>query len=82
MLTIPKTVEMDEVTKTKKINCKFLAGNAVEHDNNTGVINHLRFCNPAPMDDEVGRPPPLAAVNGVDNNINGTDDAVAEQQFL
>ena len=31
MLTIPKTVEMDEVTKTKKINCKFLAGNAVEH---------------------------------------------------
>ena len=31
MLTIPKTVEMDEVTKTKKINCKFLASNAVEH---------------------------------------------------
>ena len=34
------------------------------------------------MDDEVGRPPPLAAVNGVENNINSTDDAVAEQQLL
>ena len=34
------------------------------------------------MDDEVGRPPPLAAVNGVDNNINGTDDAVTQRQFF
>ena len=35
--------------------------------NNRGVINHLRFCNPTPTDDEVGRPPPLLAVNGVHN---------------
>ena len=34
------------------------------------------------MDDEVGRPPPLAAVNEVDNNLNGVDNAVAEQQFF
>ena len=34
------------------------------------------------MDDEVGRPPPLAAVNDVDNNLNGADDVVAEQQFF
>ena len=33
------------------------------------------------MDDEVGRPPPLAAVNDVDNNLNGAD-VVAEQQFF
>ena len=26
--------------------------------NNRGDINHLRFCNPGPMDDEVGRPCP------------------------
>ena len=50
--------------------------------NNRGVINHLRFCNAAPMDNEVGRPPPSAAVNEVDNNLNGADDAVQEQQFF
>ena len=33
------------------------------------------------MDDEVGRPPPSEAVNEVNNNLNGADDAVAEQQF-
>ena len=42
----------------------------------------MQFYNPAPMDDEVGRPPPLAAVNDVDNNLNGADDVVAEQQFF
>ena len=46
--------------------------------NNIVVINHLRFYNPAPMEDEVGKPPPLAAVNEVDNNLNGTDNGVAE----
>ena len=30
MLSIPKTVEIDKETKTNKINCKLLAGNAVE----------------------------------------------------
>ena len=50
--------------------------------NNGRVINHLRFCNPTPMDDEVGRPPPSAAVNEVDNNFNGADDAVTEQQYF
>ena len=50
--------------------------------NNRGVINHLQFCNPASMDDEVGRPPPSTAVNEVNNNINGADDAIAEQQFF
>ena len=30
MLPIPNIVEMDEEMKTKKINCKLLAGNAVE----------------------------------------------------
>ena len=49
---------------------------------NRGVINHLRFCNPAPMDDEVGRPPPLASVTKVYNNLNSAGDAVAEQQFF
>ena len=39
----------------------------------------MRFCNPAPMDNEVSRPPPLAAVNEVDNDLNGADDAVTEQ---
>ena len=34
------------------------------------------------MDDDVGRAPPSAAVNEVDSNLNGTDDAVAEQQFF
>ena len=34
------------------------------------------------MDDEVGKPPPLAAVNEVDNNLNGADYAVAEQQIF
>ena len=33
------------------------------------------------MGNEVGRPRPLAAVNKVDDNINGADDAVAEQPF-
>ena len=33
------------------------------------------------MDNEVGRPPPLAAMSEVDN-LNGTDDAVEEQQFF
>ena len=28
------------------------------------------------MDDEVDRPPPLAAVNEADNQLNDTDDAV------
>ena len=50
--------------------------------NNRGVISHLRFCNPASMGNEVGRPLPLAALNEVDNNFNGADDAVAEQQFF
>ena len=50
--------------------------------NNRGVINHLRFRNPAPTDHEVGRPPPLAAVKEVGNDYTGTDDAIAEQQFL
>ena len=31
ILSIPKTVEMDEETGTKKINYKLLAGNAVEN---------------------------------------------------
>ena len=30
MLSIQKTVEMDEEMKTKKINCELLAGNAVK----------------------------------------------------
>ena len=30
ILSIPKTVEMDDETKTKKINYKLLADNAVE----------------------------------------------------
>ena len=30
MLPIPKTVKIDEETKTNKINCKLLADNAVE----------------------------------------------------
>ena len=34
------------------------------------------------MKDEVGRPPPLAAVNEVDNNLNGANAAVAQQEFL
>ena len=50
--------------------------------NNRRVINYLWFCNPAPIDDEVGRPPPLAPVNKVDNYLNGADDAVAEQHFI
>ena len=50
--------------------------------NNRGVTNHLRFCNLSPMKDEVGRPPPLAAVNEVDNNLNGANAAVAQQEFL
>ena len=50
--------------------------------NNRGLINHLWFCKPTPMDDEAGRPPPLLAVNRVGNNLNGADDAVAEQQFF
>ena len=50
--------------------------------NNRGVINHLLFCNPAPMDDGVGRPAPLVTVNEVENNLNGIHDAVAEQQFF
>ena len=44
--------------------------------NNRGIINRLQFCNPAPMDDEVDRPPPLAAVNEADNQLNDADDAV------
>ena len=50
--------------------------------NNRRVINHLRFCSPAPVNDEVNRPPLLAAVNEVDNNLNGADDVVPEQQFF
>ena len=34
------------------------------------------------MDDEVGRPPPLAAVKEVDNNLNGADYAVAGKQIF
>ena len=34
------------------------------------------------MDDGVGTPPPLAAVNEDNKNLNGADDAVAEQQFF
>ena len=34
------------------------------------------------MKDEVGRPPPLAAVNEVDNNLNGANAAVAQQEFF
>ena len=50
--------------------------------NNRGVTNHLRFCSHTPMDYEVGRPPPLAAMNGVNSNLNDADDVVAEQQFF
>ena len=46
--------------------------------NNRGVLNHLRFCNLTPMDDEAG----VFAVNIVGNNLNGADDAVAEHQFF
>ena len=34
------------------------------------------------MDEEVRRPPTLAAVNEVDDNLNGADDAAGEQQFF
>ena len=34
------------------------------------------------MDNEVGRPPPLAAVNEVGNILNGADDPVAQQRFF
>ena len=50
--------------------------------NSRGLIIHLRFCNPILVDEGVGRPPPLAAVNEDDNNRNGANDAVAEQQFF
>ena len=49
--------------------------------NNRGVVNQLWFCNTAQLN-EVGSPPPLVAVSEVDNNFNGTDDAVAKQQFF
>ena len=42
----------------------------------------MRFCNPAPVKDEVSGPPTLAAVNEVDNNLNDVKYAVAEQQFF
>ena len=47
--------------------------------NNRGVINHLWFCNTAPLDDKVGRPPPLAAKSDAVANLNSADNAVAEQ---
>ena len=34
------------------------------------------------MNDEVSGSPQLAAVNEVDNNLNGTDDAVTQWQFF
>ena len=43
MLSIPKTVEMDEETKFKNISCKFLAGNAVEDF--ATIEELLRICN-------------------------------------
>ena len=34
------------------------------------------------MEDEVATPPPFAAVNEVDSNLNSANNAVAEQQFF
>ena len=83
MLSIPKTVEIDEEMKNQEnqlpVACRQGGWRSC---NNRVVINHLQFCNPTSTDDEVGRPPPLAAVNEVDNNLNGVDNGVAEQQFF
>ena len=75
MQSILKTVEMDEETKTKKINYKLVifacrqCGRRFRNDRRN--VNHSRFCSPTPVDDEVFRP--LAAVNKVDYNLNGFD---------
>ena len=50
--------------------------------NNLEVINHFWFWNPVAVNDEVSGSPQLAAVNEVDNNLNGTDDAVTQWQFF
>ena len=75
---------MEKEIKTTKIVCKFPAGNTVEDSATIEelFINYLRFCNPTPVDNEIGRPPPLAAVKEVDNYINSADDAIVVQQFF
>ena len=76
------TPEMDKEMKNKKSIASCFRHCCRIFRNNRGVTNHLRFCNLAPMKDEVGRLPPLAALNKVDNNLNEADDAVAQQEFF
>ena len=63
MLSIPETMEMDEEVKTKKINCKLLAGNAVE--DSTAIEKLSIICSFAVLLQLMMKlkPPPLEAVN-------------------
>ena len=71
MLSIPKTVEIDARRNENEGNRLQVACRRCgwRFRNNRLVINHLQFFNAAPMDDEVGWPPSLAAVNEVEKSL-------------